>query len=79
MTDPEVYGKGDQQGPLWGTNLRGALIAGDCKDCVDCGARQDVKVDHALAKKRGGSGRTRYRIAKCGTCKRAKGEAALRV
>ena len=77
VMNPEVYGKGYQQGPLWQANLRGAVLARDGGRCVYCGAADDLEIEHVVARALGGSDRIWNRVAACRTCNRAKNNAPL--
>ena len=76
LRNPEIKGTSYQQGPLYRTNLRSAVLRSavlqrDGNRCVYCnrtGRRQRLELDHAIPKSEGGPERYDNLVAACRTC-----------
>ena len=82
LRNPEIKGKEYQQGPLYQTNLRAAVLHRDGHKCVYCGKsgkRHRLELDHAIPKTLGGSDSYENRLAACYDCNLKKGNQPLEV
>ena len=79
VRNPGVHGKAYQEGPLFRANLRGAVLARDGGQCLYCGAREHLTIDHVVAKRHGGSDALWNRVPACRACNEAKDDSALDV
>ena len=71
LREPEIHGVEYQQGPLYRTNLRAAVLQRDGRKCVYCGhsgKRQPLELDHMVPKSHGGTDRYDNLVAACRTC-----------
>ena len=80
LRNPEIQGKEYQQGPLYRTNLRTAVLQRDGNKCVYCGKsgrNQTLELDHVVP--RSGDGRNRHDnlVAACRQCNSRKGNQPL--
>ena len=69
-----------QQGPLYRTNLRTAVLQRDGRKCVYCGRsgkRQPLELDHVVPKSHGGTDRYDNLVAACRTCNQQRGNQTL--
>jgi 5-methylcytosine-specific restriction endonuclease McrA len=75
LANPDVYGKGYQQGALYRADLRRYLFQKHNGKCAYC--KKDLhdgwQADHVIPKSRGGSDRPCNRVAACGSCNQKKG------
>ena len=80
LRNPDVSGTQYQQGPLYRTNLRAAVLQRDGGRCVYCnksGKRNKLELDHAVPKSRGGQDRYDNLLASCTDCNRKRGNQPL--
>ena len=71
LRNPEMQGIEYQQGPLYRTNLRAAVLHRDNHKCVYCGRsgkRQPLELDHVVPKSHGGADRYDNLVAACRPC-----------
>ena len=71
LRNPEIKGTEYQQGPLYQTNLRSAVLQRDGNKCVYCnrsGKRRRLELDHAIPKSQGVPDRYDNLVASCHTC-----------
>ena len=71
LRHPGIKGTEYQQGPLYQTNLRSAVLQRDGNKCVYCGRsgkRRRLELDHAIPKSQGGPDRYDNLVAACRTC-----------
>ena len=71
LRNPEIKGTQYQQGPLYQTNLRSAVLQRDGNKCAYCdrsGKRRRLELDHAIPKSQGGPDRYDNLVAACRTC-----------
>ena len=71
LRDPEIQGIEYQQGPLYRTNLRAAVLHRDNHKCVYCGRsgkRQPLELDHVVPKSHGGADRYDNLVTACRPC-----------
>lgn len=69
MVNPEVKGKGYQEGPLKGKkNYREYVLERDSYRCVLCGKPEGLEVHHIVWRFRGGSDRPKNLITLCKKC-----------
>lgn len=81
MVNPEVKGKGYQEGPLKGKkNYREYVLERDSYRCVLCGEPEGLEVHHIVWRFRGGSDRPKNLITLCKGChaKVTKGEIEIK-
>ena len=75
IRNPEIHGKQYQQGPLYRTNLRAAVLLRDNNKCAYCGRRgkrTPLELDHVTPKADGGTDRYDNLVASCVPCNRNK-------
>ena len=75
LRDPDIHGVQYQQGPLYRTNLRAAVLQRDSNKCVYCGKsgkRHRLELDHLVPRSANGSNRYDNRVAACHDCNRKK-------
>ena len=80
LRNPEIEGKQYQQGPLYRTNLKAAVLLRDGNKCVYCGKsgkRTKLEMEHAVAKSAVGPDRYDNRVASCEECNDKKGTKSL--
>ena len=80
LRDPDIKGKEYQQGPLYQTNLRTAVLLRDQNQCVYCnqkGKNKRLELDHAIPKSRGGTDRYDNLLTSCSTCNLKKSNQSL--
>ncbi len=80
LRNPEIEGKQYQQGPLYRTNLKAAVLLRDGNKCVYCGKsgkRTKLEMEHVVPKSKGGSDRYDNRVASCKECNDKKGNKSL--
>ena len=80
LRDPEIQGIEYQQGPLYRTNLRAAVLHRDGNKCVYCnrsGKRQRLELDHVVARSHGGPDRYDNLVAACRPCNQKRGNQPL--
>ena len=80
LRDPEMQGKEYQQGPLYQTNLRAAVLHRDNRKCVYCGKsgqRNRLELDHAVPKSHGGADRYDNLLTACHDCNHRRGNQPL--
>lgn len=71
MWDPDVEGKGYQEGPLKDKkNVRQYVLERDSYRCVLCGKPEDLEVHHIVWRFRGGSDSPRNLVTLCKECHR---------
>ncbi len=69
MIDPDVNGKGYQEGPLKGRkNYREYVLERDSCRCVLCGEPESLEVHHIVWRFRGGSDRPKNLVTLCKSC-----------
>ena len=71
LRDPEIQGIEYQQGPLYSTNLRAAVLHRDANKCIYCsrsGKRQRLELDHVVPRSNGGTKRYDNLVAACRPC-----------
>ena len=71
LRNPEIQGIEYQQGPLYRTNLRAALLHRDGNKCIYCnqsGKRQRLELDHVVPRSNGGTDRYDNLVAACRPC-----------
>ena len=71
LRNPEIHGEQYQQGPLYRTNLRAAVLHRDNHKCVYCGKsskRNRLELDHVVPKSAGGADRYDNLVAACRPC-----------
>ena len=76
LRNSEIKGKQYQQGPLYRTNLKAAVLLREGNKCVYCGKsgkRTKLEMEHAVPKSAGGSDRYDNRVASCEECNDKKG------
>ena len=76
LRDPEIQGIEYQQGPLYRTNLRAAVLHRDGNKCVYCkrsGKRQQLELDHIVPRSNGGTNRYDNLVAACRPCNQKRG------
>ena len=76
LRDPEIQGIEYQQGPLYRTNLRAAVLHRDGNKCVYCkrsGKRQQLELDHVVPRSNGGTNRYDNLVAACRPCNQKRG------
>ncbi|AOQ23031.1 hypothetical protein MTAT_26690 [Moorella thermoacetica] len=81
MVNPEVKGKGYQEGPLKGKkNYREYVLERDSYRCVLCGEPEGLEVHHIVWRFRGGSDRPKNLVTLCKDChdKVTKGEIEIK-
>ena len=79
LQNPEIKGTEYQQGPLYRTNLRTAVLARDGNKCVYCGKKNKLELDHAVPKARNGPDRHDNLVTSCTPCNRKKDNSPLEV
>ena len=80
LRDPEIQGIEYQQGPLYRTNLRAAVLHRDGDKCVYCnrsGKRQRLELDHVVPRSNGGAHRYDNLVAACRPCNHQRGNQTL--
>ena len=80
LRNPEIQGKEYQQGPLYRTNLRAAVLQRDGHKCVYCGKsgkRVRLELDHADPRSQGGPDRYDNLVVSCRQCNHRKGNQEL--
>ena len=80
LRNPEMRGIEYQQGPLYRTNLRAAVLHRDNHKCVYCnrsGKRQRLELDHVMPRSHGGADRYDNLVAACRTCNQQRGNQTL--
>ena len=80
IQNPSIKGTEYQQGPLYRSNLRAAVLERDNNQCVYCdksGKNTYLQMDHVHPKSKGGSDRYDNRVAACKPCNTAKGNQTL--
>ena len=80
LRNPEIRGIEYQQGPLYQTNLRTAVLERDGRKCVYCGKsakRNRLELDHVVPKANGGTDRYDNLVAACIPCNRKKANQTL--
>ena len=76
LRNPEIQGIKYQQGPLYRTNLRAAVLQRDGNKCVYCnrsGKRQHLELDHVVPRSNGGTDRYDNLVAACRPCNQKRG------
>ena len=76
LREPEIHGIEYQQGPLYRTNLRAAVLQRDGRKCAYCGRsgkRQPLELDHVVPKSHGGTDRYDNLVAACRPCNQQRG------
>jgi 5-methylcytosine-specific restriction endonuclease McrA len=74
LINPEISGKGYQQGTLAGYELREYLLEKWERRCAYCGAENvPLEIDHVQPRSRGGSDKASNLVMACQDCNRAKG------
>lgn len=69
MWDPDVQGKGYQEGPLKGKkDVRQYVLERDSYRCVLCGDPEDLETHHIVWRFRGGSDRPKNLVTLCKKC-----------
>lgn len=69
MVDPNVSGRGYQEGPLKGKrNYREYVLERDSYRCVLCGEPENLEVHHIVWRFRGGSDRPKNLVTLCKSC-----------
>ena len=82
LRNPQIQGIEYQQGPLYRTNLRAAVLHRDDNKCVYCGRsgrNHRLELDHAVPRSAGGSNRYDNLVAACSDCNRSRGNQPLEV
>ena len=82
LRNPEIKSKDYQQGPLYKTNLRAAVLLRDGNKCVYCGKSgksNRLELDHAVPKSDGGTDRYDNLLASCKPCNQKRGNKPLEV
>ena len=80
IRNPQIRGKQYQQGPVYRTNLRAAVLLRDNNKCVYCGRpgkRTPLELDHVIPKADGGTDRYDNLVASCIPCNRDKNNSPL--
>ena len=80
LRNPEIHGTEYQQGPLYRTNLRTAVLHRDNHKCVYCGRsgrRNRLELDHITPKSAGGTDRYDNLVAACHACNQKRGNQPL--
>jgi 5-methylcytosine-specific restriction endonuclease McrA len=72
MEDPNIWGKGYQQGTLHGYTIREHLLNKWGRKCAYCGKKGRLEVDHIHPKSKGGSDRIDNLTLACRECNQAK-------
>ena len=75
LRNPDIKGKEYQQGPLYRTNLRAAVLTRDNSRCVYCGRtsrKNPLELDHVVPRDSGGADRYDNLVASCIRCNRRK-------
>ena len=76
LRNPEIQGKEYQQGPLYRTNLRAAVLQRDGNKCVYCGKsgkHHQLELDHVVPRSKGGPDRYDNLVAACRPCNQKRG------
>ena len=80
LRNPEIHGMEYQQGPLYRTNLRAAVMRRDGHRCSYCGKsskRNRLELDHVTPKSRGGTDRYDNLVSACRACNQKRGNLTL--
>ena len=80
LRNPEIKGAEYQQGPLYRTNLRTAVMTRDSNRCVYCnrsGEKTPLELDHAAPRASNGPDRYDNLVASCIPCNRRKDKKPL--
>ena len=80
LRNPDIRGREYQQGPLYRTNLRAAVLQRDGRKCVHCGKsgkRFPLELDHVVPRSQAGPDRYDNFVASCRQCNRRKGNQSL--
>ncbi len=80
LRNPEIKGKQYQQGPLYQTNLRSAVLTRDQNKCVYCGKsgkNSKLQLDHVVPRASNGANRYDNLVATCKTCNLQKANTPL--
>ncbi len=81
LRNPEIQGIEYQQGPLYRTNLRAAILHHDNHKCVYCnrsGKRQRLELDHVVPRSHGGTDPYDNLVAACRPCNRQRGNQPIK-
>ena len=82
LRNPEIKGVEYQQGPLYRTNLRAAVLHRDGNKCCYCGKsgkRNKLELDHVVPRSKGGPNRYDNLVAACHACNQKRGNQPLEV
>ena len=80
LRNPEIKGTEYQQGPLYQTNLRTAVMTRDGNKCVYCnrsGKKTALELDHVVPRASNGPDRYDNLVASCTPCNRRKANKSL--
>ena len=75
LRNPEIRGRKYQQGPLYRTNLKAAVLARDGNKCAyfgKSGKNRKLEMEHIVPRDSGGSDRYDNRVPACTECNRSK-------
>ena len=75
LRNPEIRGREYQQGPLYRTNLKAAVLERDGNRCAYCGKsgkNRNLEMEHIVPPADGGSNRYDNRVPACTECNRKK-------
>jgi len=76
LREPDISGKGYQEGLLYASNLREYVLSRDKHTCRYCGKSGVIlNLDHVVPRSRGGATRPDNLVASCIRCNMAKGNA----
>ena len=80
LRNPDIKGREYQQGPLYRTNLRAAVLTRDNRRCVYCGRtsrKTPLELEHVVPRASGGTDRYDNLVASCIPCNRRKANRPL--
>ena len=80
LRNPDIQGNQYQQGPLYRTNLRAAVLHRDSNKCAYCdrsGRNSKLELEHVVPRSAGGPDRYDNLVASCNTCNDRKGNQPL--